>query len=616
VEAKKHQQYFMRVALKKTRRNRSKLRCTKLNYSHVAMSNHITTSFRIQQLLEYHVFFGDDADNVNIENLVTLIPREMLFNFVGMLDNIHGIALLDQLKIFFSSKSINNRSLVFKRLVQLRKNNPQQEFILYSELTQMEIMRYAFAFSPAGNSDVILNINEEQVEMLFFKLMLIINEQIVRYKHIEKNSLATMCFMSSIINPVIRNEKGQDVRDRIAFQMELAINFFKMLSEEKFSHLYKLFLIQHNITNWEDYITTLFGIIAAGQYKAGRIDKDLNIDIDHLINKEVLTSISLPYNEIINYSATEKDNRASNSDYRVFRDKPIVTLKNGDFFIYNIEFTIDRIFNSLYFEFKSYNQSIESKIDITKLFTDIFCERIMFDAYMERCINKKFHIGICETKCKDIYSNKEIELGPPDYIVKEGDSLLLFECKDIRINGEVIETHDYEKIIQEYREKLFKKPNKKKFKRIGITQLTGHMESVRKGKFKWISVRKDIPIYPVLVLSDYKYVKMGFNIISNDWYQSSIAELDINSENNKYLIVMSFITLFKYSKLFKEKGFQYFFDLYINSITQNNIILQNQSFDYFMSQYQYDMRDLKIKILDIFHSKVKHNELSPNIRIH
>ena len=606
----------MRVALKKTRRNKSKLRCTKLNYSHVAMSNHITTSFRIQQLLEYHVFFGDDADNVNIENLVTLIPREMLFNFVGMLDNIHGIALLDQLKIFFSSKSINNRCLVFKRLVQLRKNNPQQEFILYSELTQMEIMRYAFAFSPAGNSDVILNINEEQVEMLFFKLMLIINEQIVRYKHIEKNSLATMCFMSSIINPVIRNEKGQDVRDRIAFQMELAINFFKMLSEEKFSHLYKLFLIQHNITNWEDYITTLFGIIAAGQYKAGRIDKDLNIDIDHLINKEVLTSISLPYNEIINYSATEKDNRASNSDYRVFRDKPIVTLKNGDFFIYNIEFTIDRIFNSLYFEFKSYNQSIESKIDITKLFTDTFCERIMFDEYMERCINKKFHIGISESKCKDIISNKEIELGPPDYIVKEGDSLLLFECKDIRINGEVIETHDYEKIIQEYREKLFKKTNKKKFKRIGITQLTGHMESVRKGKFKWISVRKDIPIYPVLVLSDYKYVKMGFNIISNDWYQSSIAELDINSENNKYLIVMSFITLFKYSKLFKEKGFQYFFDLYINSITQNNIILQNQSFDYFMSQYQYDMRDLKIKILDIFHSKVKHNELSPNIRIH
>ena len=605
----------MRKTLKRKRKKmRVGNRYEKKTTPHRSQSHKPQSKFVLKQLLEYHVFFGEDAINEGIEDIVRQIPREMLFNFVGILNNIYGDATLDKLNLFFSSESINNRRFVFCRVLELRKDNPQRDFLFSSDVTCMEIMRYAFAFSP---EDTKLAINEEQGEMLFFKLLLLINEKIVTYKQIENNSVSKMCFVMSVINSVIRIESKQDIRDRTMYQMDLAINFFKILfNENKYKHLCKIFLSHHNITNWEDYILTIYGILAAGRFKSGRIKKGLNIDVDLLLTKEVLESISLPYDTRINYSAANKDDRFSNSDYRMLRDKPIIKMKNGDFFIYNIEFTIDRLFNSLYFEFKSYNQPSESKVNITKLFTDNFCERMMFDSYIDKCINKDLCIGVSEAECREKYVKKDYELGPPDYIVKEQESLLLFECKDIRISGEVIETHDYERIIQEYSNKLFKKPiSKEKYKRIGITQLTGHMESIRKNRFNWYSVEKDIPIYPVLVISDYKYVKMGFNVISNEWYQSSIKELDIVHDNNKSLIVLSFITLLKYHFLFKNKGFKYYFDLYINSVSQSqvdDVIGCNQTFDYFMAQYPYHLDSLKNTVTEILHNKVKRNELSIN----
>lgn len=612
---KKHQQYVLRKTLKRKReKTRAGNRIGKKMNPHCVQRKQPQSTFVLKQLLEYHVFFGDNAKDESIEHIVKQIPREMLFNFVGVLNNLYGNATLDKLDLFFSSESINNRRIVFSRVMELRDNNPQRDFLFSSDITCMEVMRYAFAYSPI---DVKFSINEEQGEMLFFKLLLLINEKVVTYKQIENNSVSKMCFILSFINSVMRAESVQDVQNRTAYQMEMAVNFFRMISEgEEYTQLYQLFLASHHINCWEDYIITIYGILAAGQFKSGRIKKDLNLDVDHLLTKDVLESISLPYDTIISYSEKNKDDRCSNSDYRILRDKPIIKYGNGDFFIYNMEFLIDRLFNSLYFEFKSLNQSAKLGIDVTHLFTDIFSERIMFDSYLGKSINKNFYLGMSESECAEKYTKKDGELGAPDYIVKRGNEVLLFECKDIRISGEIIESHDYEAIINEYKKKLFFKLDKKNQPhRIGITQLTGHIKSIRKERFNWCDIDMDSNIYPVLVISDYKNVKMGFNIIANEWYHSSLNDLGIVNKNNKPLIVMSFITLFKYYDLFYKDGFKHYFDLYINAVSQSqvhDIIRHNQTFDYFMSQYPYHLDSLESTVTGLLQNKVRRNELSIN----
>ena len=108
---------------------------------------------------------------------------------------------------------------------------------------------------------------------------------------------------------------------------------------------------------------------------------------------------------------------------------------------------------------------------------------------------------------------------------------------------------------------------------------------------------------------------MGFNAISNEWYQSSLNELGVVNDKNKLLIVLSFITLFKYNHLFKKNGFKYYFDLYINSVSQSpvyDILRRNQTFDYFMSQYPYHLDSLENTVTEILRNKVRRNELSIN----
>ena len=103
---KKHQQYVMRNTLKK---HRNKMRVPTRHKRTVPYQRtgkeQKKNIFVLKQLLEYHVFFGDDADNICIVDILKQIPREMLFNFVGVLNNIYGDATLDKLDLFFSSKS-------------------------------------------------------------------------------------------------------------------------------------------------------------------------------------------------------------------------------------------------------------------------------------------------------------------------------------------------------------------------------------------------------------------------------------------------------------------------------------------------------------------------------
>lgn len=606
----RHQLYVMRKALKKARRKRYTYRYKKTRSIHVDNLKHQTPVCKIQLLLEYHVFFGDDAESVDIKELVSVIPREMLFNFVGVLNNIYGDATLDKLNLFFSPKSVNNRHLVYNRIIQLNAEKPQHEYIFCSDVTCMEIMRYAFAYSPM-DSDV--KISEEKGEMLFFKLLLAINEKVVTYSILEEDkTVYKMHFLLSVINPIVKAYDRQEIIDRLTYQLELSMKFFVFLTtNEKYAHLYELFLLRHNIKCWEDYVLTILGIIIAGDFKAGHIDKDLKIDKEHILSKDVIDSISILSDTFINYTSSEKNNRKTNSDYRMFRSKPIIRLKNGDFFIYNIEFLLDSLFNSLYFEFKSFEQLGKQSIDINKLFTDSFSEKTIFCYYMNQCVNSSC-VGISEAQSHLTYTKQDKELGPPDYILYDKSSIILFECKDIRINGDILETHDYGKIVQEYSKKLYKKPTKSGYERIGITQLTGHIKSIRDGTFHWLDIKPDIKIYPILVLSDYKNVRMGLNHITDEWYKTSINEMGLSNSLNGPLVVMSFITLFKYHSLFKQRGFAYYVDSYSKLIMRssigNNVLASNMSFDQYMSRYPYHLCDMKVAIHRIIQNKMEKNK--------
>lgn len=553
-------------------------------------------NMKVQQILEYSVFFEEDARDISIDEIISQLPRELLFKYACVINNIYANSTIDKLDIFFSASNEYYRSIVNKKATQLKAKNPLIEYIICSDLTGLEILRYAFSLQYEKRE---LSSNEDNTEMLLFKLLLKINEKIVKFSIEEKdNNLGNISFLLSVITPTIKSDNKNDIINRVCYQTEMAIKFFELISvSENYKPLYDMFLKKYGIKSWKCYIQTILGLLCYNEYKSGLIDKNLNFDIDNIFSKTIIEEISLPYNSIIRYSAANENDRESNSDYRIFRDKPIIKLEDGNFFIYNIELLIDKIFNSLYFEFNSYPQDEASKIDVKNLFTEIFSEKVIFDHYMNKCIDKYTQCGYSEEESKKKYNNhKDKELGPSDYIIIDKSSLMLFECKDIRINGEIIETHNYKKIIKEFYNKLNYKPINKGDKRIGVTQLTGNIKNIREGSYNYLdNIDKDITIYPVLVLSDYKNIRYGLNKIINDWYNSSVSKLGIGHSQNKPIIILSFITLFKYNKLFKQDGFKYYFDDYIERLMGNKIL----TFDDYMSKnYKCDISECRDNIME------------------
>lgn len=281
-------------------------------------------------------------------------------------------------------------------------------------------------------------------------------------------------------------------------------------------------------------------------------------------------------------SDTGRDN---NIDYRTFRDKPFIRDLEGNYVVYWMEAVIDRMYNSLYFDFNDINNQLGLDYPMRKLFTDEFAEKYLFHNLMSRTNTQ----GLYESK----YNTIENDNGKADYVLKRNNTIILFECKDIRISGDIIESHDGKLIIEEFRNKFFSKTyNKsstgeknllKKPKAQGVGQLIEYMRQVRDGDSYYVGTKQSV-IYPVLIVSDYKLLQRGIQQIMDEWY----AERKSKTHYDKPLVVMSFITLIKSYPLFARNGFECYFDRYRDFISkiQNPADLQRyMTFDDYMQDY-------------------------------
>jgi hypothetical protein len=560
----RHQHYVTRKAYKKRRRmcrGRS-FSHRKVHYSAQSKANKHKHFSHLVQILEYNVLFGTE-NKPTINELLAYIPRDMAIKIAGTINNWYGNAELEKLNLFFATSSLNNRQIIQGLLNKYFMKNPNSPQILWATSeTPIQLLRYAFAFPFSKITDD--EISNEEAELLIFKLILLMNEKATDY-HINKKDMIieNMLFLLSVLN---NNMHGQDEyfrKDRSIMQLYMAVEFFQYLEGvTKYHLIYEAFLRKHSVKSWNEYIRSIFGLISMLNYKAGWIPADLRNDSDSLISLGILKSISRSYSDDIQFYSAGPMDRSGNTDYKAFRERPLIKMPNGDYYLFCWEFMVDRLYNSLYFEFKELPISEDMQKKVPSLFTDNFSEKVMFDRLLEDSISPQMYKLMSEEFLRKNYKHKSGELGPPDYLLESMNSYIIFECKDIRIGGDETEKHDFDTLIDIYSNKLYKKRwryedgiktyfSEDKDGRIGITQLTSHLSDIRQGKFKFHNTKSDKTIYPVLILSDYKYVHKGFTKIANKWYQESLENLGESNapHTNRPLIVMSFITLIKYKNM-------------------------------------------------------------------
>ena len=141
------------------------------------------------------------------------------------------------------------------------------------------------------------------------------------------------------------------------------------------------------------------------------------------------------------------------------------------------------------------------------------------------------------------------------------------ECKAIKMNGEIKDDADYDRLLDELHEKVVLKtrnldPSRKEFKGkaepVGIGQLIHHIDSIESDTFKWDkNIPNQVSYYPIIVFEDIRLLQPGLMSILNRWFYEEISkmkEIDLTEISCMPIVPVSINTLFLYDDRIRKKG--------------------------------------------------------------
>ena len=567
-------------------------------------------SIDVKAPLEFGYIFRDLC-RLGYKKVLRQYSREMIIRLAVLFNREYCNKPAAEICHMLSSKDPKQAKLS-KRIDRFLKLDakPNIEYIVGLEITSLELLRRAFSIPYKSFNNANIRINIDKLQFQTVKLITQINEESMKYKIDKKHEddLGVLLYTNNASSFDILHYDKQN--EYIALVVQ-ATMFFKLLENNlKYDILLKEFYNKYKISNWREYLRTLISLFCITYKGETSIIGDLSIDVDSLMTKSVLEKLSIPISQsAIPYSSKDEFDLSGNSDYKFFRDKPLFKSVNGDYIVHSQPLLTDRIYSSLYFDFKNISKQLnENHPDIGNLFTSEFVEKTLFVSQMKSCTSLDIIDSLDENELKKRYKIKNGELGYPDYYIKTRDSVILFECKDIRINAWIKEQRDFTIIEEELRNKLVCKTYQIDYKnhchkpiapkRIGCGQLAGHVANIRNGVFPWDSpLSREVKIYSVLVIADNRLLVDGLTSILQRWYLECLCKEGLNIIKENPLILMSPLTLIKYSKRFSKDGFlkyfnDYYNSIYIPSMDTLSAINKQISFDDYMSQYPFKLDQL------------------------
>ena len=594
-------------------------------------------SLSILNALEYNIVFQGHR-RISIRNVLAGVSRDSAARLAGLLTRLYCNHNAKNV-IYMLSASDKRRRGLLNRVEYLEEQYAKKGvgLVVAFDIAPLELLRIALSMNPESMQDTPKEL-ADKIQFDLVKAVMQVNEDLMNYKIDKKKELNVAELV--MVNSASYNDVLKESDDPYLYQSAQSFLFFKWLeSVPKYQEILQAFYDHFGIQSWKEYVRTVYGL-ALLSYKedAGVLPKTIKTDPPGMLSYSIIEKLSIDVNkETIPYSSKDEFDREGNSDFRHFKSRPLLRLSNGDYVVHNPRLLIDRLYSSLYFDFMEIADNMSGKhIDISGLFTESFVEKTMFSSYLKECLTSGFYEALDEKQLKSIYKIRDGEPGYPDYYLrsKESNSVLLFECKDIRLNSWVKDQRDYalleaelknkivEKTYQLDQEKHCRKPITPK--RIGVGQIAAHVVNIRRGTFPW---GKELPIncniYPVLVIADNRLIFDGLPYLAQQWLEERLKVEGGEPHSCHPLIMMSPLTLLKYCPLFKEKGFEYYFEAYYSSLYES--VVGNEvvdtlnrmiSFDTYMEQYKFSLEKLRVEITDSLFSKEEIDALIAKAKTH
>lgn len=524
--------------------------------------------YKIDKILEFDDLFPNEEFEVN--TILRKYSKEKIVRIVNCLGMNFGNAYIpDPMNTFFTEVSKKYVTLLNSLIGNYLKAHDIHRVCYCTLRTILELLRYAFSIPLAQYSNIA---NDEDLEFDMFRVLLYINQDLMDFSSENNDDSSKLIFLHNYVLNDVTNGRWDITYQAQTYYFECLSSFLN--ENETGIQLKDAFVKEAKFISFEQYIQTLVALIFLYISKKKENLKGCPIlyldkikDETGFLHKEVCDYLSIDISKEISYSSKDDYNRNNNVDYREFRAHPLIKVAKNEYIIYNLQLLCERIYNSLFFDLKSVWSNRDG--DYFQFYNKEVVEHFMFQRTMLSCLGNKTSYFYPPQEDILLPKAKEEQENQPDFYIREKDALILFECKGVKINGSIKDKADADELISVIKNKLYlstenidkKRKVKQKEETVGVTQLVKLINLIEDDMFQW---DKEIPdavgYYPVLVLEDPRLAQMGMIRLINDWYYPLLVKHNLTDAICHPIIVMSIDTLFRYSEVFKRRGFHIVFD--------------------------------------------------------
>jgi hypothetical protein len=204
------------------------------------------------------------------------------------------------------------------------------------------------------------------------------------------------------------------------------------------------------------------------------------------------------------------------NDYLKLRSAPFQKIDEGHYRVIFDLFLIKKVYNGLYFELSAMARKDKTLFakDFTGSIRNEFSEAVLvYDVLNEIYSQVQGCVRITGNEFKAIPMERE-----PDYYLRDGNKILLFESKDFFIRGDIKLSYDFNKIEAELKMERLEK---------AVKQLAHNIRRTIEKQLVLDTAYNinEIEIYPIIVVHDSLYSAAALNYWIYYWMQEEIEKM-------------------------------------------------------------------------------------------
>ena len=476
----------------------------------------------VQVAISYSVLYND-YDKVDPYLLIKDIPTLALLNFVVTLQNRVLYAVSD----YTTQKQMIRKMCPWldatarRKVWQFLKNHNMP--LLMSCDTSFLMFRLALSnYVPFESDDDMLDLCQDEMEGAY-KAILYCNQKWTdigwSYNCSEKINLARDTLSLAKISvrvdlPIVEFKLSKDFRT----QFHKAIQFFKFCEADScFSTYLPKFYSDHKTKNWRDYLLQIFFFLEASLKNQYILVDDPNDSLSKSAHSFFDQFVIDLKDDILKKLWTDDQGMT------YLRDHFLLRVSDKIYLLLNVNLLVDKMYQGMKFDFF---KSIKKHGLLTKdgkkyinyphfnsVLGEVFSEPKMLYPFLHKCFD-----GIVDKLIEGETLKANGMTGAPDFYMREGDTLFLFEYKDLTLGDSVKFSQNEEFIKQQILERICYDgiDSNGKYKRKGGGQLLATIDNLL-NKHSFDQYDSDVnlikKICPIIVTTDSAFSSLGVNAI-------------------------------------------------------------------------------------------------------